>query len=93
MKLEGKTALVTGSGRGIGQAIALKLASEGAQIVVNDLEEEPARETVELINKMGSQAVSCAGNVTDADFAERFIGTAIQTFGTPDIIVINAGYN
>lgn len=92
MKLEGKTALVTGSGRGIGQAIALKLASEGAQIVVNDLDEEPARETVELINKMGSQAVSCAGNVTDADFAERFIGTAIQTFGTPDIIVNNAGY-
>ena len=91
-KLDGKVALVTGSGRGIGQAIALKLASEGAHVVINDLDEQPAKETVELINNLGTQAVACVGNVTDADFGERFINTAIETFGTPDIIVNNAGY-
>ena len=91
-KLDGKIALVTGSGRGIGQAIALKLAREGAHLVINDLDEQPAQETVELINNMGTQAVSCIGNVTDADFGERFINTATETFGTPDIIINNAGY-
>lgn len=91
-KLDGKVALVTGSGRGIGQAIALKLASEGAHLVINDLDEQPARETVELINKLGTQAVSCVGNVTDDDFGDRFVNTAMETFGTPDIIINNAGY-
>ena len=91
-KLDGKVAMVTGSGRGIGQAIALKFAGEGAHVVINDLDEEPAKETVELINQMGTQAVACVGNVTDADFGERFINTAMETFGVTDIIVNNAGY-
>lgn len=90
--LEGKVALVTGSGRGIGQAIALKLASEGALVVVNDLDEEPAQETVGMINNMGTQAVACVGSVTDSDFGDRLINTAMETFGTPDIIINNAGY-
>jgi 3-oxoacyl-[acyl-carrier protein] reductase len=91
-KLEGKTALITGSGRGIGRSIALKLASEGARIVVNDLDAEPAAETVEAIRAAGSQAVSCIGSVTAPDFAERFIGTAVNEFKGIDIIVNNAGY-
>ena len=90
--LDGKVALVTGSGRGIGHSIAVKLASEGASLIVNDLDEAPAAETVAAINDMGSQAVACVGSVTDTDFPERFIKTAVDSFGTPDIIINNAGY-
>ena len=91
-KLEGKVALITGSGRGIGRAIALKLASEGARIVVNDLDAEPAQEVVQAIREAGGQAVACIGSVTAPDFAERFIGTAVNEYKGMDIIVNNAGY-
>ncbi|QSI30164.1 SDR family oxidoreductase [Variovorax sp. RKNM96] len=92
LKLEGKVALITGSGRGIGRAIALKLASEGARIVVNDLDAEPAEETVQAIRAAGGQAVACTGSVSAPDFAERFIGTAVNEYKGLDIIVNNAGY-
>lgn len=92
LKLEGKVALITGSGRGIGRAIALKLASEGARIVVNDLDAEPAEETVQAIRAAGGQAVACVGSVSAPDFAERFIGTAVNEYKGLDIIVNNAGY-
>ena len=91
-KLDGRTALVSGSGRGIGREIALKLASEGARIVVNDLDTDPAQETAEAIHAMGGQAVVCAGSVTEDGFAQRFIDTAMDSFGGIDIIVNNAGY-
>ena len=91
-KLEGKVALITGSGRGIGRSIALKLASEGARIVVNDLDEAPAQEVVEAIRAAGGQAVACVGSVTAPDFAERFIGMAVTEFKGLHIIVNNAGY-
>lgn len=91
-KLEGKVALVTGSGRGIGRAIALKLASEGARIVVNDLDPGPAAEVVETIRDAGGEAVACIGSVTAPDFAERFVGTAVETYKALDIVVNNAGY-
>ena len=91
-KLEGKVALITGSGRGIGRSIALKLASEGAHIVVNDLDEAPAQEVVAAIRAAGGQAVACIGSVTAPDFAERFIGMAVSEFKGLDIIVNNAGY-
>ena len=91
-KLEGKVALVTGSGRGIGRAIALKLASEGARLVVNDLDSEPANETVQAIRAAGGEAVACVGSVTATDFAERFVGTAMTEFKGLDIIVNNAGF-
>ena len=91
-KLEGKVALITGSGRGIGRSIALKLASEGARIVVNDLDAEPAQETVQAIRDAGGQAVACVGSVAAPDFAERFIGTALSEYKGLDIIVNNAGY-
>ena len=91
-KLDGKVALVTGSGRGIGRAIALKLAGEGARIVVNDLDAEPAQETVQAIREAGGEAVACVGSVTAPDFAERFVGTAVSEYKGIDIIVNNAGY-
>jgi 3-oxoacyl-[acyl-carrier protein] reductase len=91
-KLEGQVALVSGSGRGIGREIALKLASEGARVVINDLDAEPAQRTVADIVAAGGQAVACAGSVTEAGFAERFVGTALENYGGLDIIVNNAGY-
>ena len=91
-KLEGKVALITGSGRGIGRELALMLAKDGAHIVVNDLDADPANQTVSDIKDMGGKAVACNGSVTDDDFAERFINTALESFGGIDIIVNNAGY-
>lgn len=91
-KLAGKSAIVTGSGRGIGREVALKLASEGARVVVNDLDAEPAHEVVELIKTQGGEAVACVGSVTAPDFAERLVGTAVKCFQGIDILVNNAGY-
>ncbi|MFD5224512.1 SDR family NAD(P)-dependent oxidoreductase [Microbacterium sp. NPDC058342] len=90
--LDGKVALVSGSGRGIGREIALKLAREGARLVVNDLDAEPAEDTVRSIRTAGGQAVAVVGNVTDPDFGDRFVGAAIDSYGGLDIIVNNAGY-
>ena len=91
-KLDNKVALVSGSGRGIGREIALKLAAEGARVVINDLDSTPAQQTVADIIAAGGQAVACVGSVTEAGFAERFVATAIDTYGGLDIIVNNAGY-
>jgi 3-oxoacyl-[acyl-carrier protein] reductase len=90
--LAGKVALVSGSGRGIGRAIAFKLASEGARVVVNDLDRDPAEQTVSDIKAVGGEAIACTGNVTAPDFAERFIKAAVDSYKGIDIIVNNAGY-
>ena len=91
-KLQGKVAIVSGSGRGIGRAIAMKLASEGASVVVNDLDAGTADEAVAAIRAAGGQAIACVGNVTADGFAERFVGAAVGQLGGLDIIVNNAGY-
>ncbi len=91
-KLAGKVAIISGSGRGIGRAIALKLAAEGARIVVNDLDEAPAHEVLGEIEAAGGRAIACVGNVTAPDFGERFVNAALETFGGLDIIINNAGY-
>ncbi|MGK2880231.1 MAG: SDR family NAD(P)-dependent oxidoreductase [Mycobacterium sp.] len=91
-KLDGKVALVSGSGRGIGRAIAEKLAGDGAKVVVNDLDPDPAKETVAAIEAAGGAAVACVGSVTEDGFAEQFVGTAVDAFGGLDIIINNAGY-
>lgn len=91
-KLDGKTAIVTGAGRGIGRSIAVKLATEGANVVVNDLDSAPAAEVVTEITNKGGNAVACPGSVTAPDFAETFVRTATDTFGGLDIVINNAGY-
>ena len=68
-KLEGQVALVSGSGRGIGREIALKLASEGARLVINDLDSVPAQSTVDDIIARGGHAVACIGSVTTQTLA------------------------
>lgn len=92
MKLQGKTAYVTGGGRGIGRALVLKLASEGANLVVNDLDAEPAEAVVEEIRAVGGKAIAVPGSVTEDGFAEGFIGAGVEVFGGVDIIINNAGY-
>ena len=91
-KLDGKIALVSGAGRGIGQAIATKLAAEGAQLVINDLDPEPAEETCRVVERAGGTAVPVVGSVTEPDFGERFVQSALDEYGRIDIIVNNAGY-
>ncbi len=85
-------ALVTGAGRGIGRAIAMKLASEGAQLIINDLDEDATRQVVQEIHGLGSQALACTGSVTHPTFANHLIETALYAFGDIDIVVNNAGY-
>jgi len=77
-KLKGKVALITGSGRGIGRAIALKLASEGARVVVNDLDAAPGDAVVAEIKAAGGEAVASHDSVEDGD---KIVKTAIDAFG------------
>jgi len=90
--LSSKTALVTGAGRGIGRAIAEKLAAAGAAVMINDLDSGPAGETTKAIRAGGGRAESMAGDITSADFPQKLVDAAIAAFGAIDIIVNNAGY-
>ena len=91
-RLEGKAAVVTGGGRGIGRAICLACANEGADVIVNYAsKDQPAQEVVEMIKKIGRKAVAIKGNVAAKADAEKIIQTAIDNFGKIDILVNNAG--
>jgi NAD(P)-dependent dehydrogenase (short-subunit alcohol dehydrogenase family) len=99
--LEGRVAIVTGAGRGIGRAHALELARHGAKVVVNDYgvsltgedtEETPAEEVVREITEMGGHAVVNGADVADFTAAEGMVRQAIDTFGALDILVNNAGF-
>jgi len=91
--LAGKTALVTGSGRGIGRAIATKLATCGASVMVNDLDEAALCETRCALRKAGHQVERCAGDLIQPSFPEKLIEATLSAFGSVDIIVNNAGYS
>ena len=97
---EGRVAVITGAGRGIGREYALMLAQHGAKVVVNDLGADPdgrggdagpAGEVVEEIRAMGGEAVVNGADVSDFDAARDMIHQAIDTFGTLDILINNAG--
>ncbi|MBP3233995.1 MAG: 3-oxoacyl-[acyl-carrier-protein] reductase [Eubacterium sp.] len=90
--LEGKTAIVTGGARGIGRAISVKLASEGANVVICDLViNESAEETIRLIEAEGVEAAAFAANVTVPEDCENLFKQATEKFGKVDILVNNAG--
>ena len=90
--LENKVAIVTGSGRGIGAATVKLLASEGAKVVVSDLDPAPAEETAAVIRESGGKAIVIAGDVTDPAFPAALVKGTLDAFGGLDILVNNAGY-
>jgi 3-oxoacyl-[acyl-carrier protein] reductase len=91
MKLEGKVALITGGAQGIGRAIALLFARQGAKVAISDINLERARETCQEIESLGGQAIAISGNVADAKEAEAMIEQAVEKFGGLDVLVNNAG--
>jgi 3-oxoacyl-[acyl-carrier protein] reductase len=90
--IDGKVAVITGSGRGIGAATARLLGSEGAKVIVSDLDPAPAEETAAAIRAAGGQAAVIVGDVTDPAFPKQLIQGTLDSFGGIDIIVNNAGY-
>jgi NAD(P)-dependent dehydrogenase (short-subunit alcohol dehydrogenase family) len=98
--LDGRVAIITGAGRGIGREHALLFASEGAKVVVNDLggaidgsgdDRSPAQQVVDEIKDMGGEAVANADNITDWEGGQRLINTAVEAFGDLHVLVNNAG--
>ncbi len=93
MRLKGKIALVTGSSRGVGRAVALSFAKQGANVLVNyTSNEKAAKEAVEAIEAMGAKAVAVKADVAQKSDAENLVKTAVDTFGGLNILVNNAGF-
>ncbi|MCX5798405.1 MAG: 3-oxoacyl-ACP reductase FabG [Proteobacteria bacterium] len=92
MKLEGKNAVVTGGGRGVGRAISLAFAQEGANVIVNYAgNEKTANEVVGMIQAMGRKAVAVKGNVAVEEDAKKIVDACVENFGSIHILVNNAG--
>ena len=91
--LKGKTALVTGAGRGIGRAIAEKLAAAGAAVMINDLDEAALGETTSSLASLGCRAQHLVGDLVDRSFPDKLVQGTLDAFGSLDIIVNNAGYS
>lgn len=92
MMLTNKVALVTGGSRGIGRAIAIKLAEKGAKVAINYAgREDAANETVSIIQKKGGEAIAIKANVANFEEVEQMVKQVIETFGSLDILVNNAG--
>jgi NAD(P)-dependent dehydrogenase (short-subunit alcohol dehydrogenase family) len=91
MKLEGKAAIVTAAGRGIGRSIALCLAEEGANVVVNSFQEETTAKVAAEVEALGRKSLALAGDITEAAMVERVVQETIKTLGKIDILVNNVG--
>ncbi|MDS0223398.1 SDR family oxidoreductase [Haloarcula sp. S1AR25-5A] len=91
LDLTGKTALVTGSGRGMGKATATELAENGADVVINDIDDEVAEETATEIAELGVDTVGLPADVSDEAAVEAMVETATEELGQIDILVNNAG--
>ena len=91
MKLEGKIAIVTAAGRGIGRAIALCLAEEGADVVVNSYSEDTTARTADEVKALGRRAAAMPGDITKADMIYQVVQQSINAFGKIDIVVNNVG--
>ena len=91
MRLKDKVTIITGAGRGIGQATAVKFAREGAKVVVCDLSPEWIAETVALCKKAGGDAIGCVADVRDMKSLQSMVATTISTWGRVDCLVNNAG--
>jgi len=91
LDLSGRTALVTGGGRGNGRATALELARNGADVIVNDLDEDVARETAADIRETGSDAEGIGADVSDAAEVQAMVEHGVEELGSVDILVNNAG--
>jgi 3-oxoacyl-[acyl-carrier protein] reductase len=89
-RFEGRTAIVTGASRGIGRAIALQLASEGAAVVANARRSRDLDEVIEAIHAARGRAVGVVGDIVDPAFPDRAVDAAVSTFGTIDVVVNNA---
>jgi 3-oxoacyl-[acyl-carrier protein] reductase len=90
-RLDGKVAVITGSGRGIGKATALRFAEEGAAVVVNDVDPDPAEETAAEIKEKGAEVLVSTDNTVDLEAARQMMAKAAEAFGKVDILVNNAG--
>jgi NAD(P)-dependent dehydrogenase (short-subunit alcohol dehydrogenase family) len=89
--LDGRVAIVTGAGGGLGRAHALYLAGRGAKVVVNDLSQDAAGEVVSEIERAGGEALAFAASVTDAEAADAMVRQAVEAWGRVDILINNAG--
>lgn len=89
--IEGRVAVVTGSGMGIGKATAIALASEGVHVVVNDINEEAGEETKQQLIEMGVGSIFVQGDVSKEEDVKNIFSTAIDEFGSVDILINNAG--
>ncbi|MBV9268790.1 MAG: SDR family oxidoreductase [Acidobacteriaceae bacterium] len=92
ISLDGKTAIVTGAGRGIGRAIAQKLADAGARVVLCDVDRDALQEAIQVIDSGGAQAAGVQGDLTKPGLPDEIVRVALERFGSIDIVVNNAGY-